>query len=636
KYSKILGLWVKGLVFDWNKFYGESKPKRISLPTYPFAREQYWIAETQGNLLASTAGANFPMIHPLLHENTSDLSEQRFTSTFTGEEFFLNDHQIKGEKVLPGVGYLEMARAAVEKASGEREDGMTIHLKHVVWSQPIVVDGSAQKVHIGLFAEDDSQIQYEVYTQSDNEEDVIVHSQGIAEFKKKEETIPLDIQNLQSHMNQGTLNGENCYQAFKKMGIDYGEGHRGIREIYQGDNQVLATLNLPSSVQGTKDEYVLHPSLMDAALQSSIGLMLNIDDLRDCSNAQPGKDKFPLKPSLPFALELLEIFAHCTKEMYAWVRYSGGSAKSNKIQKLDIDLCDEQGTVCVKMRGFTSRVLEGEVGVPKAKDSIGTLLATPVWKETPLLSSATQQEYGEHQVLLCEMQGAEAKELQSLIPGSHCENLKSNQDQIESRFTEYAVRCFDMIRKILEKKPLGKVLVQILVPNSREQSIFTGLSGLLKTATLENPKIVGQITQVAPREKREELAKKLEENKNAPYDSIIKYEKGKRLVWIWEEFKEMEVKPEVAFINKGAFKDKGVYLITGGLGGLGGLFTREILRQAKDAKLILTGRSRLSPQRQSVLRELQALGGEVDYQRVDVSNLEQVNSLIESIQDRYG
>ncbi|MCP5005590.1 MAG: SDR family NAD(P)-dependent oxidoreductase, partial [Planctomycetes bacterium] len=34
--------------------------------------------------------------------------------------------------------------------------------------------------------------------------------------------------------------------------------------------------------------------------------------------------------------------------------------------------------------------------------------------------------------------------------------------------------------------------------------------------------------------------------------------------------------------------------------------------------------------------ELQALGGEVDYQRVDVSNLEQVNSLIESIQDRYG
>ncbi|MCP5006763.1 MAG: hypothetical protein GY941_22890, partial [Planctomycetes bacterium] len=44
KLSNILDLWVKGLVFDWKKLYGETKPKRISLPTYPFARERYWIS----------------------------------------------------------------------------------------------------------------------------------------------------------------------------------------------------------------------------------------------------------------------------------------------------------------------------------------------------------------------------------------------------------------------------------------------------------------------------------------------------------------------------------------------------------------------------------------------------------------
>ncbi|MCP5007444.1 MAG: hypothetical protein GY941_26430, partial [Planctomycetes bacterium] len=85
KLSSILDIWVKGLVFDWNKLYGASKPKRISLPTYPFARERYWITETQGNLLASTSGGSVSIIHPLLHENTSDLTEQRFTSTFTGK-----------------------------------------------------------------------------------------------------------------------------------------------------------------------------------------------------------------------------------------------------------------------------------------------------------------------------------------------------------------------------------------------------------------------------------------------------------------------------------------------------------------------------------------------------------------------
>ncbi|MCP4272338.1 MAG: type I polyketide synthase, partial [Gammaproteobacteria bacterium] len=47
KYSKLLKLWVKGLVFDWNRLYGDIKPKRINLPTYPFARERYWIEGSQ-------------------------------------------------------------------------------------------------------------------------------------------------------------------------------------------------------------------------------------------------------------------------------------------------------------------------------------------------------------------------------------------------------------------------------------------------------------------------------------------------------------------------------------------------------------------------------------------------------------
>ena len=43
KLSKLVELWVKGLELDWSKLYGEVKPRRVSLPTYPFARERYWI-----------------------------------------------------------------------------------------------------------------------------------------------------------------------------------------------------------------------------------------------------------------------------------------------------------------------------------------------------------------------------------------------------------------------------------------------------------------------------------------------------------------------------------------------------------------------------------------------------------------
>ncbi|HML90294.1 MAG TPA: SDR family NAD(P)-dependent oxidoreductase [Methylomusa anaerophila] len=45
KYAKFLDLWVKGLAFDWNKLYPGAKPRRISLPTYPFAKERCWAPE---------------------------------------------------------------------------------------------------------------------------------------------------------------------------------------------------------------------------------------------------------------------------------------------------------------------------------------------------------------------------------------------------------------------------------------------------------------------------------------------------------------------------------------------------------------------------------------------------------------
>ncbi|HET8846629.1 MAG TPA: beta-ketoacyl synthase N-terminal-like domain-containing protein, partial [Ktedonobacteraceae bacterium] len=43
KYEKLLEAWVNGLSLNWSSFYTGRKPRRISLPTYPFARERYWV-----------------------------------------------------------------------------------------------------------------------------------------------------------------------------------------------------------------------------------------------------------------------------------------------------------------------------------------------------------------------------------------------------------------------------------------------------------------------------------------------------------------------------------------------------------------------------------------------------------------
>ncbi len=43
KCHKLVSMWVYGMPIDWEELYATNRPKRISLPTYPFAQERYWV-----------------------------------------------------------------------------------------------------------------------------------------------------------------------------------------------------------------------------------------------------------------------------------------------------------------------------------------------------------------------------------------------------------------------------------------------------------------------------------------------------------------------------------------------------------------------------------------------------------------
>ncbi|HHI94226.1 MAG TPA: hypothetical protein ENK04_12045, partial [Gammaproteobacteria bacterium] len=45
KHKKLADLWSKGVSIDWHMLYGDAIPGRVSLPTYPFARDRYWATD---------------------------------------------------------------------------------------------------------------------------------------------------------------------------------------------------------------------------------------------------------------------------------------------------------------------------------------------------------------------------------------------------------------------------------------------------------------------------------------------------------------------------------------------------------------------------------------------------------------
>ena len=89
-----------------------------------------------------------------------------------------------------------------------------------------------------------------------------------------------------------------------------------------------------------------------------------------------------------------------------------------------------------------------------------------------------------------------------------------------------------------------------------------------------------------------------------------------------------------------AFKDGGVYVITGGLGGLGRLLTQEIVARAPMAQVIVTGRGEADGE--SVRGALSALRGQVlraeavSYRRLDLQSAVQVREELLSIRAEHG
>ncbi|HML90575.1 MAG TPA: SDR family NAD(P)-dependent oxidoreductase, partial [Methylomusa anaerophila] len=620
-YNKLIGLaesYTKGYNPNWKLIFHGQNPRRISLPTYPFAKERHWVPDIDAK---PTGRGDIASIHPLLHQNTSDLAEQRFASTFTGREFFLADHIVKGESILPGVAYLEMARAAVEQAAGALQAEKTrIKLKNVVWARPIVVRDKPVRVYIGLYPEED-RIAYEIYSQPDEAgTESIIHSQGIAVLNADQDVPTLDLAALQTECGQTALGSSQLYEAFKTIGLDYGPAHKGIEQLYIGKDQALARLTLPSSVANTQDQFVLHPSLMDAALQASVGLTLYAGEtLLSGGN-------IPLKLSLPFALGELEIFDNCTAVMWAHIRPSAGSVAGERLQKLDIDLCNDQGHICVRLKAFTSRTLEGELDA----GTYGTLLLEPCWREQPVARELPASTYAQHLVILCEPDNISPEDVGIRMNKVRCLSLKSAQPEIGERFQTYAAQVFEEIQSILKDKIKEQVLIQIVAAGLNEEQLCAGLAGLLKTARLENPRLMGQLICVEPGQDTETIIEQLKENSRSPQDQEVRYQDGKRLVAGWSE---MEVSDETMEIP---WKDRGVYLITGGAGGLGLIFAREIAHKVKEAVLILTGRSPLAEDKQVRLKELETLGGRIIYRQADVTDKDAITGLMEDIRQEFG
>ncbi|WP_155661214.1 SDR family NAD(P)-dependent oxidoreductase, partial [Priestia megaterium] len=676
--------WTGGAKVKWDLLYKGQQPSRLSLPTYPFAREKCWISIQSNEAIMNEDYKG--KLHPLIDVNESKLGKQIFKKTFSKSEFFLRDHGVLNQIILPGVCYLEMAKVVGEMSI----EGTVYGIKDVIWIRPIIMNDPYKEVYISLNS-NGNDIFYEIY--SEENEQKIIYSKGTYLYKQNTSvhqslvTKRIDINEIKKRFNR-KIEEKDILKVFQKAGFEYGPSFRIIEDLYCGNNEALAKVVLPPHLQGSFSEFDLHPSLMDGILRSITGI--GMEDIT-----------LDLSLRVPFTLGQLEFIQPLTEVCYSYATVVSDEITQNI--KYNIIILSESGEELVRIKNFSARHFHHQSLTNKEEE---LLYYYPTWKEECLegkkiKKSLSLQGNSEEQALLifCDnlemykgfsrevnVQTEEKKSIFLVTPSeaykkvSHNHYLLNlsnpedhsrlfndlNQEGIDIThiiyLAEYQSQPFkiDSDSHILIKEldrsldysiyPMLYIFnaLNILSPKKKIRCLYVSpynsdefscyhetISALAKSFITINHKFELCTLQVS---KEESITHSFYKSIISELFSLnnfhgkeIRYLENRRYV---KNIVPLDMKDGLIAKEKDLLKKGGVYLITGGTGELGMSIAGYLAKQYQ-AKLILIGRSPLNPTVKDKITTLENLQVEVMYCQADVSNPDEINKAVLTAKRRF-
>lgn len=312
-------------------FDGAADPR--GLPLYPWDRQSFWFG-----LTAEAADpVKTPLEHPLLGFRQRGPVPCWINHLDELVLPWIGDHAIEGVPVLPAAGVLEMACAA---ARVQWPDAPVLELRDLEVRRPLPFDkGRMREVRTVIGSEEGD---WELASRARmSNEPFTVHAVGRlgAETDTRRTLRFSDGGLTRRRIDQRTL-----YDLARLAGLDYGPRFRTVSLIeITGPETAVAHLD-PSPVAEDVEPYLVHPALLDGALQALIGVLA--DD----------RDQVRVKSFLPWRfgrVRFLAPFGRLPRRAELRVTRIGIRSVS-----ADIALCDCNGDIVAELAECWFRRIE--------------------------------------------------------------------------------------------------------------------------------------------------------------------------------------------------------------------------------------------------------------------------------------
>ncbi len=273
--SSLGELWVRGVEVDWEALLGTGQSAEVSLPTYAFQRQRYWIeAGESGGDPASVGMAAAE--HPLLGAAAPIAGGGGWLLTgrlSLDSHAWLADHVVMGMVLVPGTAFLELALHAAARVGDDV-------VSELVIEAPLVLEeGRGVQLQVAIAEADESGSRsLSVHSRlepagGDPREapEWVRHAAGtlVGDAGLTPATTGLTaVAGEWPPRGAEPVSVEGLYKRLERIGLEYGPAFRGLRAAWRRGKEVFAEVSLPADRMVAGDAFAIDPAMLDAALHA--------------------------------------------------------------------------------------------------------------------------------------------------------------------------------------------------------------------------------------------------------------------------------------------------------------------------------------------------------------------------------
>lgn len=355
--KKLVYLWLKGVSVDWDFFYADPKPVRVSLPSYPFEKKVFPLR----SIINATRNTNEKLYEkvfsPLIKSDVYQLQ------TSLKQFPFLIDHQVNHTIIVPGAFSLALILTCLMNEYKFE----SFVLGDITFRKALLLEKNSQHLTQVAFDFKEDTKTIEVYVDQSSgkteDKDWLLYTKGQYDGILHDNLGSISITSLQSQCPVN-LSKEEFYKNGVEKGFLWGPQFQWIEQVWLDENEVLAKIAFKSPAEA---QFVFPPSVLDACLQPYIFALekhckkLGIEDTY-----------------IPFSIEKLKMFQKPTQEIYTYIKFDHTGEVHKEYFVIDCKITDLQGRIICEIDGL--RLKQVQRSLFKQTANVGNCLYKPHWE----------------------------------------------------------------------------------------------------------------------------------------------------------------------------------------------------------------------------------------------------------------